>query len=351
VTAFIRTLLILITVLTIFRLSFAQTTQPAVPAKQQGAAELRAEIAKLQHDVLTVKADVAAVKKILDDTDVAAMKKGLDETGWKALDFAAQVASAQWTMFGTGLAILALIFTFAGAGAYTILMRRVQFRMNAAATRLQGRLNRNIENEELRLREEMNRRGEAVKEMMESTRIGVQARLYGAMSHVFWEQHSKTIGTTPTEIAEKRRNLETAIYLARLGMDTLNRVKVDGVEDENTLTALQGMYAYYITEFWLFAKEKREFESLLKEEEKREALSLATGVQIKAQRSVNSGADPHAREHLESTCWVFWNLGSESEKQNTKKILREIYEFDESDDEMRNWIRQRYYENKEPTWG
>ena len=316
-----------------------------VSALAQGNSPIRKDVEQLRSEVTNVGKAQAATAD-----DVKKIKEKMDETGWKALDFASQVASAQWTMFGTGLAVLGFVFAVVGVAAYQMIMRRMRFRLNAAATRLEARLTKNIENEELRLQQEMNKRGEAVKQMMESTRFAVQARLFGAVAHVFWEQHSKNEGASQAELEEKRRNLETSIHLARRGVEITHGVVVDSAEDRNLLTALQAANAYYLAEFWRFAAANAQFSPLLKDEEKREALNLASVAQKSAQRSLAANSDPLAREHIESACWVFWNLGAEAEKRRAMETLREVYELDSSDNAMRDWIRQRYFENKEPTW-
>lgn len=292
--------------------------------------ELRAELASLN------AAHTSTARELKD------IKTKLDDTGWKALDLAAQLSSAQWAMFGTGLAILGLFLTVAAFGAYQGVVRLVETKLNAAAEQAEEHLRDGIRKEEARIRDELDK---SVKAVMEVTRLSALARMYGTISHAFWEQHNRATGASDAEVDEKRRNLETAIHLSRQGMEAAAKAG----QDERLLTSLQSNTAYYLAEFSRFVTTAPKFAQLFRPKDREEALRLAELVREKARPAMaQEQVDEVVPDQLENACWVLWSLGDEAQKNAANELIRWLYEHPKSSQEMKTWIVEKYYENKKP---
>ncbi len=315
-------------------LALAQSPIPLVKEVQG----LRAEVARLSGDQARTERDLREIKG------------KLEETGWKALDFASQVSSAQWTMFGTGLAFIGLIVAVAALGAYQAVLRRMQSNLDAAAARLQENLTNVIRREEARLQAEVSKRAESIKEMMESSRQSVQARTFGLISYAFWEQHDEISGTSVPELDEKCRNLETAIYLSQLALECAHKAGDGGPDGEALLTTLRANRAYYIADLAHLAHNESRLSKRFSEDHRKIALELANIVLPTATKSMAVDGETRWPEWLESSCWVLWNLGEGNQRKNVLQHLRQIYEHKAVTDKTKKWIRKRYFQNGEPAW-
>ena len=306
--------------------------------------ELARDIEKLRQKVRDDINGMRSAQAATTET-VKEVRSKLDETGWKALDFASQLSSAQWTMFGTGLAILGLLSAVIAFGAYQGLLRMMRSNLDRAAARVEGRLTAAIKKEETRLQGEVDARIADLHKMMESSRQGVQARTFGLIAYAFWEQNDAVTGSTPTERDEKWRNLQSAIHLSDLALDCATKVGADP-DAEALLTSIRSNRAFYIADLALLAKQDERFSARFTADYRKEAVSLANTVLPIATKE----QDVRWSEWLESCCWVFWMLGGENQKRETLVRLRYIYLHKDVTDEMKLWIRKRYFENKEPVW-
>lgn len=319
--------------------------QKAIAQSQATITQSAKDIQKLKSDVEQIRRDQSATQK-----DVTHIKNKLDETGWKALDFASQLSGAQWAMFGTGLGILSVVVAVAAFGAYQGLMRMMKSNLDRAAIRMEGRLTTAIRKEEARLQTEMDKRVQGIKEMMESSRQSVQARTFSLISYAFWEQHHVGTGTSASERDEKCRNVESAIHLSGLALECAMKTDLSGAEGEELITTIRSNRAFYITDLACLAKQDERLSNRFSEDQRKEAIALANAVLPTAIKRMSQDGDTRWPEWMESCCWVFWVLGEENQKKTTLIDLRRVYDHKNVTDEMKAWIRKRYFENKEPAW-
>lgn len=325
-------------VLLLFLLAVDVPLALAQPSTSQTSKDIR----NLRSEMENVRKEQAAAREKTD-----AIAKKLDDTGWKALDFASQLSSAQWAMFGTGLAFMGLVVAVLGLGAYQGVLKAMQINLESAATRLEERLTAAIAKEEERLRAEFDRRIESIKTMMEDGRQRAQALTYGSISFAFWDQHNEISGATSAENDEKCRNLEAALHLSNLAIDCAAKA---GEGNRELLTSLRSNRAYYFTDLALLVAADGRLAKHFSADRRNMALELANDVRRTAKEFMTTGSDANWPEWLETACWVYWNLGDEDATKNALLDLRTLYEHKRADREMKEWIRKRYFKNDEPAW-
>ena len=287
-----------------------QTVDARIVQLEAAVKSLTATTTKLNSDQTSISADVREVKDKLFDA------------GYKALDFSTKLTSMQWQIFTIIIGLLSFVLTFGGVGVYVALRKNLEKDM---------------------------------KEMTRMSRHRIESSSLGKISLAFWQQHDHSTDDSAASLSEKARNLDAAISLARLALDAAEELDDAEPEHESLLAIQTSNLAYYLADMANLIRQKpasfvARAAQAAKAGEVEMALRLARALlPIANKYRDQKGKDVSWTYWMESYCWVLWICGNDAEKKRAKSLVSELYKDERvTEEDLRPWIRKRYFEDKEP---
>jgi hypothetical protein len=311
--------------------------------------DLKADGAKVNSRISQVEGAVVLVQTKLNESDarlvtlsndVNGFRKELGDTGLKAFDAALKVSNLKWQIAGITITVtftaLAVVLTVLGWGGQKWL--------------------RDL------LKKDADEVIQAMKQMTQTSRFSIEASSMASIAYAFWVQHDQITDKSQSSLSEKVRNLEAALLLSDHALQSAGKLDETDPELEILLTNARSSYAYYLTDMIRLIDENpgtfsERGKTAQERGEREKALSLAaTFWPIVNKHRSTAGGDKRWIEWKESYCWVLWSLGDQDQKQRAETLVgevyrevREVYKDASAAEEMRDWIRKKYFQGLAPT--